>query len=132
MSYDVVPAGIFTMPEVGTVGLKEWEAADRGLKVRIGRYPFRALGRAHAMDEIVGMVKLIADAETGKVVGAHIVGPHASDIIYEAALAMRLGARASDMAEMIHAHPTLPEATMEAAEDVDGFAIHLPRRKGAG
>jgi dihydrolipoamide dehydrogenase len=131
MNYEVVPAGIFTMPEIGTVGLKEWEAAERGLKIRVGRYPFRALGRAHAMDEIVGFVKIIADAETGRVVGAHIVGPHASDLVHEAAVAMKLGAKASDIAEMIHAHPTLPEAMMEAAEDVDGSAIHLPRRKGA-
>jgi dihydrolipoamide dehydrogenase len=132
MNYDVVPAGIFTQPEIGTVGLKEWEAAERGLKVRVGRYPFRALGRAHAMDEIAGMVKVIADSETGRILGAHIVGPHASDLIHEAAIAMRLGAKASDIAEMIHAHPTLPEAMMEAAEDVEGTAIHLPRKKGTG
>jgi dihydrolipoamide dehydrogenase len=132
MNYDVVPAGIFTQPEIGTVGLKEWEAAERGLKVRVGRYPFRALGRAHTMDEIAGMVKVIADQETGRILGVHIVGPHASDLIHEAAIAMRLGAKASDMAEMIHAHPTLSEAMMEAAEDLQGSAIHLPRPKGSG
>ena len=131
MNYDVVPSGIFTMPEIGTVGLKEWEAAERGLSVRVGRYPFRALGRAHAMDEITGMVKVITDGKTDRILGMHIVGPHASDIIHEAAMAMRLGARASDIAEMIHAHPTLPEAIMEAAEDVHDSAIHLPRKKGA-
>jgi dihydrolipoyl dehydrogenase len=132
MDYNVVPAGIFTMPEIGTVGLKEWETAERGLKVRVGRYPFRALGRAHTMDEIVGMVKVIADQETERILGVHIIGPHASDMIHEAAIAMRLGAKAADIAEMIHAHPTLPEAMMEAAEDIYGTAIHLPRRKGAG
>ncbi len=132
MNYEVVPAGIFTMPEIGTVGLKEWEAAERGLKVRVGRYPFRALGRAHTMDEIAGMVKVIADQETGRILGVHIIGPHASDLIHEAAIAMRLGAKASDIAEMIHAHPTLSEAMMEAAEDVYGSAIHLPRKKGSG
>jgi dihydrolipoamide dehydrogenase len=130
MNYDVVPAGIFTQPEIGTVGLKEWEAAGRSLNVRVGRYPFRALGRAHTMDEIVGMVKVIADQETGRILGVHIIGPHASDLIHEAAIAMRLGAKASDMAEMIHAHPTLSEAMMEAAEDLQGSAIHLPRPKG--
>jgi len=129
MNYDVVPAGIFTLPEIGTVGLKEWEAAERGLKVRIGRCPFRALGRVHTMDEIVGMVKVIAEQETDRILGVHILGPHASDMVHEAAIAMRLGAKASDMAEMIHAHPTLPEAMMEAAEDVHGSSIHLPRRK---
>ncbi len=132
MSYDVVPAGIFTQPEIGTVGLKEWEAAERGLKIRVGRYPFRALGRAHTMDEITGMVKVIADQETGRILGVHIVGSHASDMIHEAAIAMRLGAKASDIAGMIHAHPTLSEAMMEAAEDVYGSAIHLPRKKGTG
>lgn len=132
MKYDVVPAGIFTQPEIGTVGLKEWEAAERGLKVRVGRYPFRALGRAHTMDEIVGMVKVITGQETGRILGVHIIGPHASDLIHEAAIAMRLGAKASDIAEMIHAHPTLSEAMMEAAEDVYGSAIHLPRKKGTG
>jgi len=132
MNYDVVPAGIFTQPEIGTVGLKEWEAAEKGIKVRVGRYPFRALGRAHAIDEIAGMVKLITDSETGRILGAHIIGPHASDLVHEAAIAMRLGAKASDIAEMIHAHPTFPEAMMEAAEDVRGTAIHLPRKKGSG
>lgn len=132
MDYKVVPAGIFTMPEIGTVGLKEWETVEQGLEVRVGRYPFRALGRAHTMDEIVGMVKVIADQKTERILGVHIIGPHASDMVHEAAIAMRLGARASDIAEMIHAHPTLPEAMMEAAEDIYGSAIHLPRRKGAG
>jgi dihydrolipoamide dehydrogenase len=132
MNYEAVPAGIFTLPEIGTVGLKEWEAAERGLSVRVGRYPFRALGRAHTMDEIAGFVKVITEAESGRILGVHIIGPHASDLIHEAAIAMRLGAKASDLAEMIHAHPTLSEAMMEAAEDVDGSAIHLPRKKGAG
>ena len=131
MNYAVVPAGIFTMPEIGTVGLKEWEAAELGLKVRVGRYPFRALARAHTMDEIVGLVKVIAEEGTDRILGVHIMGPHASDLIHEAAIAMRLGAKASDIGEMIHAHPTLPEAMMEAAEDVHGSAIHLPRRKGS-
>ncbi|MBI3597086.1 MAG: dihydrolipoyl dehydrogenase [Nitrospirae bacterium] len=130
MNYAIVPAGIFTLPEIGTVGLKEWEAVEQGLKIRIGRYPFRALGRAHTMDEIVGMVKVITEQESDRILGVHILGPHASDMIHEAAIAMRLGAKVSDIAEMIHAHPTLPEAMMEAAEDVHGSAIHLTRRKG--
>lgn len=129
MDYSVVPAGIFTLPEIGTVGLKEWEAAERGLAIRIGRYPFRALGRAHAVGEIVGLVKVIAEQESDRILGVHILGPHASDMVHEAAIAMRLGARASDIAEMIHAHPTFPEAMMEAAEDVYGASVHLPRRK---
>lgn len=129
MDYRVVPAGIFTMPEIGTVGLKEWEAREKGIKLQVGRYPFRALGRAHTMDETVGLAKVITEAGTNRILGVHIVGPHASDLIHEAALAMRLDARASDIAEMIHAHPTLPEAFMEAAEDSYGTAIHHPPRQ---
>jgi len=129
MDYAVVPAGIFTLPEIGTVGLKEWEAVEQGLEIRVGRYPFRALGRAHTMDEIVGIVKVITERETDRILGVHILGPHASDLVHEAAIAMRLGGKASDIAGMIHAHPTLAEAMMEAAEDVHGSAIHLPRRK---
>ncbi len=132
MDYRVVPAGIFTSPEVGTVGLKEWEAVEQGLKIRVGRYPFRALARAHTLDEISGLVKVIAEADSGRILGVHIIGPHASDLVHEAALAMRLGAKASDIAEMIHAHPTLSEAMMEASEDVAGLSIHLSRRPPPG
>jgi dihydrolipoamide dehydrogenase len=129
MDYAVVPAGIFTLPEIGTVGLKEWEAVELGLEIGVGRYPFRALGRAHTMDEIVGVVKVITERETDRILGVHILGPHASDLVHEAAIAMRLGGKATDIAGMIHAHPTLAEAMMEAAEDVHEAAIHLPRRK---
>ena len=128
MDYRVIPSGIFTHPEIGTVGLKEWEAKEQGIKTRVGRYPFRALGRSHTLNEIVGFVKVITEFASGKILGVHMVGPHASDLIHEAALAIQLGARASDVAGMIHAHPTLAEAMMEASEDVDGSAIHLARR----
>jgi dihydrolipoamide dehydrogenase len=124
MSYDVIPAGIFTIPEVGTVGLKDWEASERGIRTRVGRFLYRALGRSHTIGEITGMVKVITEAEGGRIVGVHIVGPHASDMVHEAAMAMRFGARAEDVAGMIHAHPTFPEVFMEAAEDVSGEAIH--------
>ncbi|HEY4484908.1 MAG TPA: dihydrolipoyl dehydrogenase, partial [Nitrospiria bacterium] len=124
----VVPSGIFTIPEIGTVGLKEWEARERGLEVRVGRYPFRALGRAQTMDETAGLVKVIADAKTDRVLGAQIIGPHASDLIHEAALAIRLGGRAEDLSGMIHAHPTLSEAVMEASEDLHGVSVHQMRK----
>ena len=124
MAYDVIPAGIFTIPEIGTVGLKEWEASERGIRTRLGKFLYRALGRSHTMGEITGMVKIITDSGTGKIVGVHILGPHATDLIHEAALAMRFGARAEDVAGMIHAHPTFPEVFMEAAEDVTGEAVH--------
>lgn len=129
MDYRVVPAGIFTLPEIGTVGLKDWEAAQQGLKVLVGRFPFRALGRAHTLSETTGLVKIIADAANNQILGVHIFGPHASDLIHEPALAMRLGATTEDLAHLIHAHPTFPEGIMEAAEDVGETAIHLMKRR---
>ena len=131
MDYRVVPAGVFTLPEVGSVGITEREAEQQGIHVRIGRFPYRALGKAHSMGELAGMVKVIADAGTDIVLGVHICGAHATDLVHEAACAMHLGARAADIGRMIHAHPTLAEAVMEAAEDVHAAAIHLPKRSGA-
>ena len=131
MDYRVVPAGIFTMPEIGSVGLREGQAIERGIKYRVGRFQFRGLGKAHAMGEITGMAKIIADEATDKVLGVHICGAHATDLIHEGALAMQLGATAKQLGEMIHAHPTLAEALMEAAEDVHKEAIHIPRPTGS-
>lgn len=127
IDYSVVPSGIFTNPEIGSVGLREKEAAKK-YDIKIGRFPFRALGKAHASGEIAGMVKIIADAKDDRVLGVHIIGPHATDIIHEAALAMKMGATAKDIAHTIHAHPTFPEAIMEASEDVHGMAIHIPKK----
>ncbi|MBI3592687.1 MAG: NAD(P)/FAD-dependent oxidoreductase, partial [Nitrospirae bacterium] len=126
--YSVVPAGIFTFPEIGSVGLREHQAADKGIKIKIGRFQFRALGKAHAMGEIAGMIKIIADADTDKVLGVHIIGPHASDLVHEGALAIKTGLTTKAVAEMIHSHPTLAEGIMEAAEDVHGEAIHAPKK----
>jgi dihydrolipoamide dehydrogenase len=125
MDYNVVPAGIFTMPEIGSVGLREKQAVEKGIKCRVGRFPFRGLGKAHAMGEIVGLVKIIADEATDKVLGMHICGAHATDLIHEGALAMQMGATAKQLGDMIHAHPTLAEGVMEAAEDVHAMAIHM-------
>ncbi len=126
MNHEVVPAAIFTHPEIGSVGLREHQCAERGQRIRIGRFPFRGLGKAHAMGEIAGMVKVIAEDGTDRVLGVHIIGPHASDLVHEAALAMEKGLTVQDIAGMIHAHPTLSEGLMEACEDVHGMAIHLP------
>jgi len=128
MDYSVVPAGIFTMPEVGSVGLREKQAIEKGLKVKVGRFPFRGLGKAHAMGEIVGMAKVITDSATDKVIGVHLCGAHATDMIHEGALAIKMGATARQLGEMIHAHPTLAEALMEASEDIHGRSIHSPRK----
>ncbi len=128
MDYNVVPAGIFTMPEIGSVGLREKKAIEKGIKYRVGRFQFRGLGKAHAMGEITGMVKIIADEATDKVIGVHICGAHATDLIHEGALAMQMGATAKQLGAMVHAHPTLAEALMEAAEDVHKSAIHVMKR----
>jgi len=128
INYEVVPAVIFTNPEIASVGLREHQASERGIKYRIGRFQFRALGKAHAIGEIAGMFKIIAEEDTDKVLGVHIIGPHASDLIHEAALAMQKGLTARDIAETIHAHPTLAEGLMETAEDVHGSAIHAPKK----
>lgn len=127
IDYNIVPAGIFTMPEIGSVGLREKQANEKGIDIKIGRFQFRGLGKAHAMGEIAGMAKIIADAKTDRVLGLHIIGAHAADLVHEGAVAMKLGARAKDIAATIHAHPTLSEAIMEASEDLHKMAIHLPK-----
>lgn len=127
MDASIIPAGIFTMPEIGSVGLREHQARERGIAVKTGRFPYRALGKAHALGEITGIVKVIADAATDRVLGVHICGAHASDLVHEGALAIKTGTTATELGHMIHAHPTLAEAIMEAAADVHGEAIHIPK-----
>ena len=128
VNYDVVPAAIFTSPEIGSVGIREKQAVEKGLKYKVGRFQFRGLGKSHAMGEIAGLFKIIADEETDKILGAHIIGAHASDLIHEVAVAMEKGLTTKDIAHTIHAHPTLAEGIMEAAEDVHDMAIHCPRK----
>ncbi len=129
IAYEVIPAGIFTLPEIGRVGLTEQQARERGHDIKVGRFRHVALGKAHAVADTTGMFKIIADARTDALLGVHIVGAHAADLIHEAAIAMQLGAKAAHVAETIHAHPTLSEGVMEAAEDVEGLAIHLARQR---
>ncbi|MCD5412294.1 dihydrolipoyl dehydrogenase [Thermodesulfovibrionales bacterium] len=128
MDCSVIPAAVFTSPEIGSVGLREHQAADKDIKIRTGRFQFRASGKAHTMGEIAGMVKIVADADTDKVIGMHIIGPHASDLVHEGALAIKAGVTAREIAETIHAHPTLAEGIMEAAEDLHGEAVHAPKK----
>ena len=128
MNYYSVPACVFTYPEIATVGLTEEEAVARGLSVRVGRFPFAAIGKALAMGETEGFVKLVADAATGRLLGGQIFGGHASELIGQVTLAVRLGATAGQVAETIFAHPTLSESILEAAEGVFGQPVHtLPR-----
>lgn len=129
MDYRVLPACTFTSPELAGVGLTERRAHERGLEVKIGRFDFRASGRAHAMGETEGMVKIIGDASTDEVLGVHILGPEAGELIASAAMAMSLEATVEEIAETIHTHPTLAETVMEAAEDYFGAGIHTPPAK---
>ncbi|MEE9257749.1 MAG: dihydrolipoyl dehydrogenase, partial [bacterium] len=129
MDYLGIPAGIFTYPEVGVVGLAEHQAREEGHEVRVGRFQMRGLGKAHAEGEIVGEVKIIADANDDAILGVHVVGSHAADLVHEAAVAMRNHLSAADLGGAVHSHPTLSEAIMEAAHDVHGTAIHNPPKK---
>ncbi len=128
MDYTVVPAAIFTSPEIASVGIREQQAEENGLKIRTGHFQFRASAKAHILGEIEGLIKIVADQSSDRVLGVHIIGPHASDLIHEAVLAIKHGLTAKDIAETIHAHPTLSETLAEAAEDVHGEAIHAPKR----
>ena len=130
MNYDVIPAGIFTLPEIGRVGLTEQQAKERGLPVTIGKFRYAGLGKAQAVGESTGQFKIIAHAETQMILGVHIIGAHAADLIHEAALAMYGGLHVTELADMIHAHPTISEGLMEAAEDVTGMAVHQARKRG--
>ena len=125
MDTQVIPAVIFTDPEIATVGLSQLEAEKQGRKVRIGKYPFAGLGRAMTQMETDGFVKLVADAETEELLGVHVVGPGASDLISEGALALEMGAYLPDLALTVHPHPTLGEAIMEAAQAALGESPHL-------
>jgi len=131
MDYRVVPNCVFTMPEIAGVGLTEAQARAEGIDYLASRFPFNINGRALGMGATEGQVRMIAergpDGKGGKVLGVHIMGPHASDLIAEAALAMRLGATAADIAHTIHAHPTLPETMMEAAMGLDEGSIHFQK-----
>jgi dihydrolipoamide dehydrogenase len=128
IDYSAVPAAIFTSPEIASVGIREQQASERGIKVRTGHFQFRALGKSHIMGEIEGMVKVISDETSDRILGVHIIGPHASDLIHEAVLAISQGLRTKDLSRVIHAHPTLSEVLQEAAADVHGEAIHSLRK----
>ena len=122
--YRVVPAVIFTEPEIASVGMSEEQAIAAGYEVAVGRSPFSANGRALSLMESDGFAKIVVDKKTDVILGVHIVGPEATELIAEGTLAIEMGARVEDIAATIHAHPTLPEAVMEAAEAVHGIQIH--------
>lgn len=125
MDYDVIPNCIFTLPEVAGVGLTIQQCEEQGIKPKVGKFPFMASGKAATIGETEGFVKVLAHPETDRVLGVHIVGPHATDLIAEAALAIKLGTTVEQITQVIHAHPTLAETILEAAEAIHGRAIHI-------
>ena len=123
--YKTVPAVVFTDPEIATAGMSEAEAKEKGFEVKVGKFPWGANGRALSAGETDGFVKVITDAADGQILGVLIIGPHATDLISEAALAVEMDAFAEDLALTIHPHPTLGEAMMEAAAHALGHAVHI-------
>ncbi len=128
VDYRSVPNVVFTRPEVASVGLTEAQARQRGTEVKVAQFPFSANPRARILGETDGLVKLVCDADDGAVLGVHLMGPHATDLIAEGALAVELRATADDLAWTTHAHPTLPEAMLEAALGFRDATIHFRRR----
>ncbi len=129
MDYRVVPACNFTSPEVASVGMTEKKAREAGVDVKVGRFQYVASGRAQAMGETEGMVKIVGDTSTDEVVGVHIMGAEAGELIATAALAMSMEATVEEIVRTIHTHPTLAETLQEAAEDYFGMGIHTPARR---
>ena len=129
MNYDIIPNVIYTHPEVASVGQTEEQLKAAGVDYSVGTFPFLAIGRAVAADSQDGMVKMIADAKTDRILGCHIVGPSASDLVQQIAIAMEFGSTAEDIGMTVFGHPTFSEAVKEAALSVHGHAIHMPNRK---
>ena len=125
----LVPGCIFTSPEIGSVGKSQEQCDKEGIETRVGKFPFAALGKAMAINETVGFCKIIGDENADQVLGVHIVGPHATDLIAEACPALHLEITAKELGKAIHAHPTLGEAMMEAAHAVHGESAHIPSKR---
>ena len=124
VNYEVIPGVVYTTPEVASVGKTEEQLKEKNQKYKIGKFPFMANSRAKAIDEPDGFVKILADATTDKVLGVHLIGPHAGELIAEMAIAMEFGASSEDIARTCHAHPTFSEAVKEAALSVEKRQIH--------
>lgn len=125
VNYEAIPSVVYTDPEIGAVGKTEEELKEAGVEYKKGTFPFLANGRARAIGHTEGKVKILADAKTDRVLGVHIIGPHAGDLIAECTAAMEFGASSEDIARTCHSHPTLSEAVKEAALAVHGRAIHI-------
>lgn len=127
MKYDVIPWAVFTSPEIGTVGMNEKQAKEKNIKVCTGNFPFSSSGKALISGETEGFIKIVTDKETGQILGAQMIGPRASDLVHEVAVAMNGELLVDDIVNTIHSHPTISEAVMEAAEDCFGIATHVSR-----
>ena len=125
VNYDVIPGVVYTWPEVASIGKTEDDLKRQGISYKVGKFPFTANGRARAMGSTDGFVKLLADKDSDRLLGAHIIGPDAGTLIAELATAMEFGASSEDVARTCHAHPSLSEAVKEAAMAVDGRALHI-------
>lgn len=129
MNYDLIPGVIYTHPEIAWVGKNEQTLKAEGVEINVGVFPFAASGRAMAANDTTGFVKIIADAKTDRVLGGHVIGPSAAELVQQIAIAMEFGSSAEDIGMMIFSHPTLSEAVHEAALAVNGNAIHIANRK---
>ncbi len=125
IDYDNIPSCTYCQPQVASVGLTEEKAREKGYAVKVGRFPFRANGKSIAVGETEGMVKLIFDEKYGELLGAHIIGVEATDMIAELGVARTLESTHNEILKTVHAHPTLSEAVMEAAGEAYGEAIHI-------
>jgi dihydrolipoamide dehydrogenase len=129
VNYNAVPSVIYTSPEIAWVGKTEEELKKGGVEYRVGTFPFGANGRAKALEQALGLVKIIADAKTDRILGVHMIGPYVSELIAEMVLAMEYDASSEDIARTVHAHPSLAEVVHEAALAVDGRPIHFVARR---
>lgn len=128
MDLSIVPSCIYTIPEVGCVGLSEQEASDKGYDVAVGKFPLIACGKAVATGDTDGVFKIVSDKASRRILGAHFVGKSATELVAEAAAYMKMKGTVDDIIDTIHAHPTISEAVAEAARDVDGCTIHMPKK----
>lgn len=129
MNYDLIPSVIYTHPEIAWVGKTEQALKAEGIEVNVGTFPFAASGRAMAANDTAGLVKVIADAKTDRVLGVHVIGPSAAELVQQGAIGMEFGTSSEDLGMMVFSHPTLSEALHEAALAVNGHAIHIANRK---
>ena len=128
MDYKTVPNAVYTAPEIASVGLTEKEAAEKGFRVKIGRFPFMANGKSLIMNDTDGLVKYVVDEKYDEILGVHIIVPRATDLIVEGALALRLEATVDELVTTVHAHPTVGEALLEGALAVRGQSISMPKK----